>query len=682
MRTFGPTRHARGRYPALVRTTRSDRGQTALIMVVGLTVLLALTGGFIVTTVVNTAPIITNASIQRYAYRALASGLNVYQSAINADPYLAACNSDTNDPGGSIPNPQCAGLSYETWSEVPGTNVGNGVIPEFYKFDNPQQIENATTKAISYIEVQIVGAAGFSGKTVSYSTVAKFTPSNDFLNNVWWSNYESFDSAVGGSANDCAYYWANSANYPANGPYPNRGIISTNGPNAYIVPNTPCTAVDFETGDQLFGPVYTNDSIYIDGTPTFSSTVNTADPECLFVNYTQSGCATDPNYTTTGSGYDHAREPLPTDDSELAAVAQQGGCYYQGPTQITLSVTQVAGVNVGQMKVVSPDTTGYPGNDTMNAAAPVGDANCPTDATAALPSNGVLFVGQASSGANSVNPFYSATAGLSQVQSACSNCYYGQTPHPGTEADAFVNGTLSGHLTVAAYNNVIVDGSITYDDCTWASTPSQSQCAYNNATTASGINDTLGLIANNFIEVNRPIYNSSASPSNQGNTLPTCNGTTWVPPLCDPSTSTGSGDGTQGLTIDGSVLALNQSFAVNNYSVGGNEGTLDIYGSIQQDARGAVGQSGGYVKYYYYDPRLTLYGPPFYLTPGTPSWSLESSSESYTGTCPVMPPPQQKPFVSPNVPTWPWPNPPTVDPSATPGPANPAGAGSNCINAP
>jgi hypothetical protein len=625
-------------------------------------VLLAIVGATMVSTIVNTSPILTNASIERYAYRALASGLNVYQSAINADPYLAACNSDTNDPGGSIPNPQCAGLSYETWSEVPGTNVGNGVIPEYYKFDNPQQIENSTTKAISYLEVQIVGAAGFAGKTISYSTVAKFSPSNDFLNNVWWSNFESFDSAAGGSAGDCNYYWAPS-------PGPNRGIISTNGGNAYIVPTTPCTAVDFESGDQLYGPVYSNDSIYIDGTPTFSGTVNTADPECLFVNYTQTGCATDPNYTTAGSGYNHAKEPLPTDDSELAAVAKQGGCYYQGPTTITLSVTQVSGVNEGEMTVKSPDTTGYPGNDTMNDAAPVGDQNCPTDGIAVLPSNGVLFVNQASgTPAASVNPFYSTTADLSQVQSACANCYYGQTPNPGTEADAFVQGTLSGHLTIAAYNNVIIDGSITYDDCSWAGTASESLCPYNNATISSGINDTLGLIANNFVEVDQPVYNN-----NTGNVLPNCGGS-WVAPLCNPTSGNGSGNG--GLTIDASILALNQSFAVNNYGPNTtyNDGTLNIYGSIQQDARGAIGQNGGYVKYYYYDPRLTLYGPPFYLTPGTPSWTLESSSESYTGSCPVMPPPQQTPSLSTNPPTWPWPTPP-----ASTG-ADPVG--STCLSAP
>jgi hypothetical protein len=440
------------------------------------------------------------------------------------------------------------------------------------------------------------------------------------------------------------------------------------------VPNTPCTAVDFASGDQLYGPVYSNDSIFISGNPTFTGTVNTADPQCLFVDYTQTGCAQDNgNYTVLGSGDAHTKEPLPTDDSELAAVAKQGGCFYQGPTSITLSVTQVAGVNVGQMKVVSPDTLGYPGNDTMNAATPVGDPNCPTDSIAtasALPSNGVLFVNQATgTPLASVNPLYSTTD-TSQVQSACANCYYGQSGNPGAEADAFVQGSLSGHLTIAAYNNVIIDGSITYKDCNWSGTPSESLCAYNNATTASGINDTLGLIANNFVEVDQPVQNDGHG-NGTGTTLPPCAAPSDAP-LCNPS-ATGNN---AVLTIDATILALNQSFAVNNYgpNTTTNDGTLNIYGSIQQNARGAVAQNGGYTKYYLYDPRLTLYGPPYYLTPGTPSWTLESSAESYTGSCPVMPPPQQTPAALSAAPTWPWPTPPAftaTDP-----------VGSNCLAAP
>ena len=165
------------------RRTRSETGQTALILVIAFAVLLTVLGGVMVNAVVNNTPILTRASIQRYAYRAMASGLNAYQNAINANPYLAACNSSTNDVG------QCAGLNYQDWSVVPGTDLGNGVIPEYYKFDNPQQVIDSTTKAITYLEVQIVGAAGYPGHFDYYSTVATFTPQNGFLNAVWWSNY-------------------------------------------------------------------------------------------------------------------------------------------------------------------------------------------------------------------------------------------------------------------------------------------------------------------------------------------------------------------------------------------------------------------------------------------------------------------------------------------------------------
>ena len=231
-------------------------------MIVALTVMLVTFGGVMINSIVNNAPILKQASIQRYAYRALASGLNAYQNAINANPYLAACNSASNYSVGppATGNPQCAGLSYQTWSVVPGTDAGNGVIPEYYKFDNPQQVIDSTTKAITYLEVQIVGAAGYPGHYVYYSTVATFTPQNGFLNVVWWSNFESSEFPTGTAA-DCDYF--------------NNQGRNLNGNN---VGSTPCAAVVFQSGDALYGPVYSNDSLYITGSPTFSGTVNTADP--------------------------------------------------------------------------------------------------------------------------------------------------------------------------------------------------------------------------------------------------------------------------------------------------------------------------------------------------------------------------------------------------------------------
>ncbi len=597
------------------RHSLADTGQAALVMVIAFTLLLTIFGGVMVNSYVNNAPILTQASLRRYAYRALASGLNAYQSAINANPYLASCNTDSGS------NPQCDGITYQSWTQVTGTNVGNGVIPELYMFENPQEVTSTTTGAITYLEVQIVGAAGFPGNYVYYSTVAHFTPQNDFLNNVWWSNYEesNFPNA---NAADCEHFWSTAVNR-------NLG-------------NDPCNPVEWQDLDNITGPVYSNDSLFVDGTPSqvFNSATTTADPSCAYEVDNGSGytCTTD-----TPPTYGHALENPPVDNTELKATAIQGGCDYEGPTTITFNTA-------GTMTVSSPLSPGYPGNLTQSQPSTDSSVSA-TSGTGAFPLNGVVYVDAAPSGADSNNPFYSTTTGLSQLTN-CSNCYYGQTSNPGDEGDAFVSDTwgsgggFSGDLTVGANNNVIIQGPIIYKDCTWAGTASESMCDYNSAT-GSTPNDVLGLIANNFVEINRPVYNQNASNSLRGTDLPSCNGTTWVQPLCDPSTSTGDPTGhSQGLTVDATILALNQSFVVDNYSNSPGLGTLYVYGSIQQDARGPVGLVGGnngYAKNYYWDARLPLYGPPYYLTPGTPSWSLDSSAESYTGLCPAMPPPQSTP---------------------------------------
>ncbi|MGH9055293.1 MAG: hypothetical protein ACRDYY_05420, partial [Acidimicrobiales bacterium] len=224
-----------------------------------------------------------------------------------------------------------------------------------------------------------------------------------------------------------------------------------------------------------------------------------------------------------------------------------------------------------------------------------------------------------------------------QVISQCSGCYYGQTSTPDREADVFVHGDLSGQLTVGSQHNIIVDGNLTYDDCTWtvkpgsatAGTASKSFCNYN----ANSTNDTLGLIANDYVEVNQPVTGPG------GSLLRPCGASPG--PLCNPSSESSSGS----VTIDAAVLALNQSFVVNNYTVGNPEGKLIVYGSIEQFARGPVALSGtsGYSKYYTWNPLLAFVAPPSYLTPSMPSWILGSTSGNSvnpsSNSCPSMPPP-------------------------------------------
>jgi len=701
-------------------------------MVLAVTVIMTLTAGVLVGVTVNNDPLVQSASIQRYSYRALQSGLDAYQSAINADPVLASCNVSSTSA-------DCAPLQYVSWSQVAGTDVGNGVVPEYYKFDNPQQITDPTTDAVSYLQVQVVGAAGYPGDYVYQSTVARFTPENGFLDHVWWSNYESFDASATGSAADCQYY------HPS---------ISTGGGNNYSIANdivgtSPCEAVYFGPNDTILGPLFSNDSLFVDGKPNFgtASGVQTADQGCLFVDpaagydspTSQSPCASTAanevgSYSTAKSAFGQLPQPLPVDDSELATVAKAGGCYYQGPTTVTLNAA-------GTMRVTSPDTT------TVNAG-------CPLGSTGSLPPNGVLFVDSAAPSAAGPNPFDGATQTTTtatstsiittptstvssvttnykgqvirttgptttatgpgatttsnssvptatlidaQTQATCSGCYYGQTGQPDAEADVFVSGSLSGQLTIGSANDIIVDGGITYADCSWVATASESICKYNSTSGSPSTNDTLGLVADNYVEIDRPVdtggnvlacgttsgtvnqnpVTSTTTTNGSTTTTTTTTGSgvnlqttvtsttpgssiqttvntsvttaaTFAAPMCDPSTATGAAGG-KGLTVDAALLADGQSFVVNNYKASGLEGTLDIYGSISQDARGpvAIESTTGYYKYYLWDPRLTLYAPPYYLTPGTASWALDSSAVNYASSCPPVPDPDPVPSPTP-----------------------------------
>ena len=232
---------------------------------------------------------------------------------------------------------------------------------------------------------------------------------------------------------------------------------------------------------------------------------------------------------------------------------------------------------------------------------------------------------------NTLTPSLSYGSNSQTSAGGCSNCFYGQSSSPDAEGDAFVKGSLSGQLTVGTANNVIITGNLTYADCSgkWITGQSgepNSFCPYNPA----GVNDSLGLIANNYVEVNHPIAQDGSS------VLPPCAGNGGV--LCDPSNAGG------GITIDATILALTQSFVVNNHWVGNGEGQLAIYGSVQQFARGPLGtfsvgvSVSGYVKHYTWNPLLAFLAPPSYLNSWPASWALGTviGNAGSTTVCPPL----------------------------------------------
>ncbi len=760
---------------------RSDLGQTALVAVIAVSVIVSLIGATIVATVVQSVPLQQASAITVYAHRALQAGENAYVTAVNANPTLAQCNNGTNQ------TTACAGLDYAEWNKVTNSDQ-NGGVAEWYAFGNPQPTFDPTTHALTDLSVQVVGAANAPHSTTNYvfqSENINLTAANGFLTNVWWSNFESYSQ--NGNYSNCNYNWK--IGYDIN-------AGSTN-----------CGPVDFGPSDYLFGPVYTNDSVFVGGAnpatvtgspsfgdpgvpsvrPAVPSAVHTADPNCLFVDSSNGGgmSGSDTNCATNANGdvylYDHTNssngnqvELPPSSDAQLGTIASQNGCLYSGPTQIQMrSYTDpVTNLTVGQMQVSSPDTIEASGTEHPNGNLSNNPNNCPNDGTTwvPLPANGVVYVQNASTNTYTTqnppppgtvsqtiqgsNPFddyinntvtnltdtagptghgqpvsltatvtsesnqipAGATVSFSQTTTSgtsviaacsaqsnwsavggptggpytasvtcptfneasngtgafsatysggtytsssqgsltqnntlnptltygansqtnaglCTACYYGDVV-PDTEGDAFVNGNLSGQLTIGTQNNVIIDGNLTYADCTnhWMvgqSGAANSFCPY----FSGGTNDSLGLIADNYVEVNHPV----TSPT--GSVLPSCGASYGA--LCDPSNSGG------GLTIDAAILALTQSFVVNNYKQGGDEGQLNVYGSIQQYARGPVGTfnandttASGYVKHYTWNPLLDFASPPAYLTPSTAPWVLSSvngnGGEHTTTVCPAL----------------------------------------------
>jgi hypothetical protein len=386
--------------------------------------------------------------------------------------------------------------------------------------------------------------------------------------------------------------------------------------------------IQFITGDQLAGATYSNDTVFICGSPQFDGPLKVQDNDQQTAAAPGGGCSNNPTLGT-GSAFDVSPETLPSTNTftNLASTASTDGCLYTGPTVITLKTT--AGTPpVQTYSVTSPDTPTTPsGGGYVDANNASGNGSICVNAAAGtdtpeagipLPKNGVIYVQtQTPCTATVANPllvpypsgdWYSA--GTTTAQQDC-------------EGDVIVQGTLSGSLSIVADNDVVVDNNITYYDCPPGSAPPSTVppqtpagfatlCPYYATGTT---NDVLGLIAQNDVEVNNPDRGSTGADGS------TCMAGT-VDIRCTPNN----------ITIDAGILALDHSFINNNYSQN-NQGTLSVFGAIAQKFRGPVGQgSNGFLKNYQWDPRLGILSPPDYLAPGTASWELQAVSVT-VGKC-------------------------------------------------
>ncbi|HEY3374826.1 MAG TPA: hypothetical protein VGK02_07175 [Candidatus Aquicultor sp.] len=169
-------------------------------------------------------------------------------------------------------------------------------------------------------------------------------------------------------------------------------------------------SIVFTTGDTIRGALFSNDTIHINGNPTFEKKVTTA--ETISKTYS--------SQPTFQQGYEEQAPVLGMPQTNTSLInwskSLAGGYYYYGMTTIILNSN-------GTMSIT---------NTNPLSEAPTGTATAPV--TLPIPASGVIYVngtGTTKGGANT--------------------------------GDVYVKGQLKGRLTIAVKNNIYVFGDITYN---------------------------------------------------------------------------------------------------------------------------------------------------------------------------------------------------------------------------
>lgn len=347
--------------------------------------------------------------------------------------------------------------------------------------------------------------------------------------------------------------------------------------------------------EKCYGPLHTNTTLNIQGTPTFYDTVTYG----VGLNI---DAGSNPHFLLYPGYWPVKVDPLimPPNNNSLALVAQSqpGNHYYTGRTSILLKGSVY-------------DVHYWDGSEYIFLE------NVP------LPPNGVIYVaGEEGTGFPMPNKFGN---GMGNV---------------------FVAGELSGRLTIAAQNNIYITGkNPTEFDYNEADIIPWGGIRYQNTTfdvnyttgkiTVGGTgDDMLGLVANNYIYILCwGWFDKAGEP----------------PPIQRSERPNVSSD--DDVTIHAAIFALNKGFGyepyymnsegdyVYNWNAGiliwepihQSKNNISIRGSLIQNTRKPVGiftnPYRGYQKDYAHDPRMRYDTPPYFLEPENAGWEILSWSE-------------------------------------------------------
>jgi hypothetical protein len=324
------------------------------------------------------------------------------------------------------------------------------------------------------------------------------------------------------------------------------------------------------TDDHAYGPLHTNHTLAISGTPEFHGPLT----------YTVGLDPSDGGNASFHMGHSQDEHiGFPANNNDLRAHAVNDGHLYNGRTCIRLNSTGTYDVSYWV-----PPANSVPGAFQHEKGKQ-------------LPNNGVIFVNGGNEGKFA----------------------------PGS-GNVFVSGQLKGRLTIAAANNIYITGG---DPTNWNALPSTVSGSTGGVTYAgttfnsifeSGVwkrtevtgDDMLGLVAKNDIYILHYGWPSATSPYGQ-------------------YTSTDVAPHT--VNIHAAMFALDGEYGYENHNAGSEggsrlKGNININGSVSQSFRGSVGtfsgttRNRGYGKVYIHDSRMRYDGPPHFLEPTNSGWEI------------------------------------------------------------
>lgn len=359
------------------------------------------------------------------------------------------------------------------------------------------------------------------------------------LDYLWFTQYEALDSSISGYT-DCAVYYRD--NRPSH-----------------------CN-INWVTGDVMNGPMYTMDQLLVSGSPTFgrnsSDKIESLAPSSICSGGSCGSAVINGTAIPNVSGV-----TAPSNNSGLLTDATNHGAVFSGTTTISL----------GGANNTTATVTNCPSTSSTGAC---------TTSTLDITQDPIIYV----SNAAGCNPPAYTPFGASYPKNTAGSFY-------GCAGDVYVSGKYSSSLTVAAANNIIINGSLLQNGSTGAPTGSS----------------VLGLVANQFVRVMHGVTTRNSA------TIFDCGSATEA-----------AGQYLTNPTIDAAILALQHSFIVDNFDCGSpaNTGNLTVNGAIAQKFRGTVGTTGGsgvatgYLKKYTYDNRLAVLLPPYLFDISNSGWEL------------------------------------------------------------